>query len=125
MTVVTAPVLAEATGVLTVAVVLTVLTVLTVARLETVEAATNEELGIVVDRLLTVRLRAEPAVPFGVDEFPDSLVVLGFDPESDEVSSGAADATPWPAATARPMPTVAARNPLRAARVLLRATTFR
>ncbi|PND56731.1 hypothetical protein CRM90_16250 [Mycobacterium sp. ENV421] len=49
----------------------------------------------------------------------ESSAELDFDPEFDEPTSVAAEATPWPAATASPMPTAAATTPLRAVCVLV------
>ncbi|WP_158423539.1 hypothetical protein [Mycobacterium sp. EPa45] len=74
--------------------------------------------------LPATRVRAGPAVPvgrLGFAEWPELLPALlvecGAEPESDddEPSPVEAAATPFPTPTARPIPTAAARIPLRAA----------
>ncbi|GAA3566493.1 hypothetical protein GCM10023077_49330 [Mycolicibacterium helvum] len=64
-----------------------------VVRVEPDALAADEE-GAADDCLLDGRVRADLAVLLEFEEFPESFVELGLDPESDEPPSAAADATP-------------------------------
>lgn len=84
--------------------------------------------GLPVDR----GARAGPALPPLRLDFAEWVALLPAllddcedDAESVEPPSVVAEATPWPAATAMPSPTAAARIPLRAARLELTAACFR
>lgn len=84
--------------------------------------------GLPVDR----GVRAGPAFPPLRFDFAEWVALLPAllddcedDAESVEPPSVVAEATPWPAATAMPSPTAAARIPLRAARLELTAACFR
>ncbi|TGD90397.1 hypothetical protein BayCH28_00575 [Mycolicibacterium sp. CH28] len=100
------------------------------ARAEPADRADTEEplLEADTDGLPVGRVRAGPADPSArpaLAEWPELPAACGDAPESEEPPSVVAEATSWPTPTARPIPTAAAKMPLRAARVRFLAARLR